>query len=460
MRLSVRLSLVLVAVALVAVAGVAAMAWAVAAREVRGAVDDQLTEQADFVREATTQSGDVDDGLAAEVAASLDGPAEQPGRSFIDEERGVQAYDREGAPLGVGPDLWAGGPAGEGGDGSFRTVELDGRHYRVLEFPIAELVDGPLLDAAEGAGVATLQFYFEVTAQETALANLRVQLALVAALALALVGAVGWVMGGRLARPVRRLTDAAEELAALEDLPGRIEVDRTDEIGRLAASFNRMLAALEVAKEQQRRLVADASHELRTPLTSLRMRVEFLSGADGIDDAQRRTMLGGAVSDLEQLTALVDDLVDLAADVRSEEECPRPIGLGSILHVVADRTASATGRSVVVESDDATVVVRPGMIRRAVQNLADNAIKYSPEGPVVLRSRGPAIEVIDAGPGIADEEAALVFDRFYRSPKARSRPGNGIGLAIVKQVAEAHGGAVWVRTAEGGGARVGFSVGT
>ncbi|NDH76725.1 MAG: sensor histidine kinase, partial [Actinobacteria bacterium] len=254
------------------------------------------------------------------------------------------------------------------------------------------------------------------------------------------------------------MTDAAEGLTEPGAPSARIEVTRNDEVGQLADTFNRMAAALEIGREQQQRLVADASHELRTPLTSLRMRADFLVSLNDIPD-EHRAIIEGAVVDVERLTALVSDLIDLATDSGTPDEEADFRRLAAIATEVAERTEIAAGIPITVDGDDSAAVVYPGMIRRAVQNLLDNAVKYGPpDGPVRIKVDRHQITVIDDGFGIPPEDLAHVFDRFFRSPKARSRPGNGIGLAIVKQVADVHGGSVWAENDPTGGARVGFSV--
>ena len=448
MRLSARLALVFGAGSLLAVSSVALAAGYLARTEVVGGIDDSLRLRADRVITLVTSEPEL-------VAGS--GPTELLA-SFDDDGLGISAYRADGTLVAGRRDLADGelvAAAGPDGRSPVVAVTMDGRTFRLLAVGVEQV---PAVSADD---VSVLVLYEDVTAQEATLARLRRRLIGLALAAFAALAVAGWLIGRWLAAPLHRVTAAAEELARLDDLPARIEINRSDEVGRLADAFNRTLSALEVGREQQRRLVADASHELRTPLTSLRMRVEFLAGADGVPAAQREQMLTAATTDLERLSALVDELVDLAADTRSEEEDPVSTPLREVLEEVAGRSAAASLRSIEVEADHTVAVVRPGMIRRAVQNLVDNAVKYSPDDtPVTIRLEAGRIEVLDRGTGIAPEDRAQVFDRFYRSPRARSRPGSGIGLAIVKQVAELHGGEVWAGTAPDGGARVGFSVAT
>jgi two-component system, OmpR family, sensor histidine kinase MprB len=202
----------------------------------------------------------------------------------------------------------------------------------------------------------------------------------------------------------------------------------------------------------QRRLVADASHELRTPLTSLRTNVEVLNDPDGMSPDTRRSLLEDLSAQLDELTHLVGDLVDLARDDERVAE-PEDVRLDALVAESVRRCERHAPRVAFEVSLEPTAVEgRPDRLERAVANLLDNAAKFSPEGgtvEVVLREG--ELSVRDHGPGIPEADLPHVFDRFYRSLDARSVPGSGLGLAIVRQVAEAHGGAVAARPADGGG---------
>lgn len=452
MSLASRLGLVFGVGALVAVVSVGTLALLLAENEIIAAADRQLTDRAERLVALTTLA-DQQPELSAEELAQR---AQPQGLAVI--TGGIEAYDRNGelvlGELGLlAPDDLPGvlaEPFDEPAD-----LVTGEREYRIVTGSVPP--DAP----APAADLAVIVLYEDVTSQRQGLDRLQRGIALAASIAFVALAAAGWLVGRRLARPLSELSAASTELARLEGVPERIVIDRRDEVGRLATSFNRLISALEIAREQQQRLVADASHELRTPLTSLRMRIEFLAANDDLSGAQRQAMLDKAVGDLGQLSALVSDLVDLAADIRGGEEQAERVDLTSLLTEVSDRVASAQRRPIEVVADESTAVVRPVMIRRALQNLIDNAAKYSPEDtPITVRLHDGAIEVSDHGPGIAEDERPLVFDRFYRSAQARSRPGNGIGLAIVQQVADVHGGSTWVSSTPGGGATVGFSVPT
>ncbi len=458
MRLSARVSLGLTALGLVVIPAVALVAWLFAVDEVRSSVDRQLQQQAERVQ--AISSREITQAIASAGSTGSPPPLARLDR-VGDEEAGIILYRSDGTPLGSDQNLWSGEILEGLADGEEIVLTdrvVDGRTYRLATVSIFPVDDAGLIGLG-GIDLAAIQLYNDTTAEEQALVRLAWRLGLVALLAVALVSFGSWWLGRRLARPVNALIGAAEQLAELDDVPGRIEINRRDELGRLADSFNRMSSAIEVSREQQRRLVADASHELRTPLTSLRMRTEFLASRPDLDDAQRHGLIESAGADVHQLTALVSDLIDLATDPHSDHEPPEPVRLADIVDTVAERSALASGRRIETDTDDAVAVVAVAMVRRAIQNLVDNAVKYSDDGPIVIRSHGGRIEVLDHGSGIAAEDRAHVFDRFFRSPKARSRPGNGIGLAIVQQVAHAHDGTTWVGDVEpGSGTVVGFSV--
>ncbi|MFC4588441.1 sensor histidine kinase [Sphaerisporangium corydalis] len=243
----------------------------------------------------------------------------------------------------------------------------------------------------------------------------------------------------RVLRPVHRLTETVELIRRTGDLAIPIPADGRDEIGRLGSAFAAMTAALDGSVGAQRRLVADASHELRTPLTSLTVNLELL--AENPADAQAPLLAEEALGQAGELRTLVNDLVDLAryGEAAFHTEDVR-------LDLVAERVAARAARRAPLigfELTCAPTLVHgdPDALERAVANLVDNAVKWSPPGGRIhIGVEGGTLDVADTGPGIPDGDLAFVFDRFYRSPAARAHPGSGLGLAIVRQVAEAHGG--------------------
>lgn len=284
-------------------------------------------------------------------------------------------------------------------------------------------------------------------------------LALAGALGVAVAAALGLVVSRSALRPIAELTDAAEHVAETQELAARIEVDRDDEVGRLAYAFNTMLNALEESRLQQRRLVRDAGHELRTPLTALRTNIELLARADDLPTDARRRILDDVTFELEQLSKLVSEVVDLATETGPSDEPMVTVVLDDVVATVAHRYERRTGHVISVDADATSVMGRRSLLERAVSNLIDNAVKWSPaEEPVEVEVARGRVRVIDHGPGISTVDRPRVFDRFYRSDAARTAPGSGLGLAIVQQIIQDHGGSVFVEETPGGGAIVGFTL--
>ncbi|HZT91437.1 MAG TPA: HAMP domain-containing sensor histidine kinase [Gaiellaceae bacterium] len=273
-----------------------------------------------------------------------------------------------------------------------------------------------------------------------ALTRIRFWILLVGAIGIGLAAALAAGVATIALRPIRRLTLAAEHVAATTNLAERVEVAGDDELGRLATRFNAMLAALEESVGRQRRLVADASHELRTPLTAARTNVDLLREGKLPADEARRALDEAAV-ELDALTRLVADLVELA---RGEERKLRieDVALDDLVAGVVERAQARAPQTTFVTSLSPTHVRADAvLLERAVSNLLDNAVKYSADGaPIEVTVRAGEVVVQDHGPGIAPEDLPRVFDRFYRAAAARAKPGAGLGLAIVREAAEAHGG--------------------
>jgi two-component system, OmpR family, sensor histidine kinase MprB len=333
-----------------------------------------------------------------------------------------------------------------GGEPFLRDAHVKGTHLRVLAEPL-------------GRGHA-VQFAQPLTEVDSLLGRLRVILALLVVGGIALAALLGRLVAGAAVHPLKRLTEAAEHVALTQDLSGRIQPSGEDELGRLADSFNAMLDALEhsmtaldTSVDAQRQLVADASHELRTPVTSLRTNIEILQqqGPD-MDPEETRRLLGDVVEQIEQLTLLMNDLIDLARgdEPRADaEEVRLDLLVGEVLARVR---VLAPATPLLVELQPTIVSGVPARLERAVGNLIDNAVKYSPpHEPVEVRLHGGELSVRDHGPGISAEDLPHIFDRFYRGADARARPGSGLGLAIVRQVAAQQGGSITAAPAPSGG---------
>ena len=325
-------------------------------------------------------------------------------------------------------------------DSYFQDLTVRGTHLRVLT-----------QEVAPGIAVQVARPLEEVDLVLGRLAFFLVVLALCGIAVAAMLG--GAVARGALA-PVRSLTRTAEHVTTTSDLTKRIAVEGDDELARLAASFNSMLEALEVSIGKQRQLVADASHELRTPLTSIRTNIEVLQRSEELPAEERRRLLADIVAQVEELTVLIGDLVELSRGTEPPGHV-EDIRLDLIVKEAVDR-AQRHAPGVPFQLDLRESVVRgvPARVERAVANLLDNAVKWNPDGkPVEVAVDDGEVTVRDHGPGISKQDLPYIFDRFYRSAAARGRPGSGLGLAIVRQVAESHGGEVAVEDAEDGGAR-------
>ena len=311
--------------------------------------------------------------------------------------------------------------------GRITTVEIEGHRMRVLTFPLL----------LPGRAAIIARPMDEVDAQLAALWRMSIQIFVIG---VAGSGLVGFVVAGRVVRPVRRLTEAATRVADTQDVDQPIDVKRDDEFGQLASSFNEMLRALSLSREQQQRLVTDASHELRTPITSLRTNLEYMQRSSSIGDDERRQIMDDVLFELDQLTGLVTELVDLATDQHHMGEAER-IELDELVDAVVQRHQRRTSCSIVYIATSSQIMAPPALIERAVSNMIDNALKWNPpNSSIQVEVENGSIRVSDNGPGIPVEEHEQVFERFYRTEEARSLPGSGLGLSIVRHVAESFGG--------------------
>jgi two-component system sensor histidine kinase MprB len=287
------------------------------------------------------------------------------------------------------------------------------------------------------------------------LERLRLVMLLFGAAGMIIAGLAGWAVARNGLRPVRRLTTAVEDITRTQRLDP-IPVEGSDEVARLAQSFNEMLDALSASQHRQRQLVADAGHELRTPLTSLRTNLDLLVQADGssggLSPENRAELLDDVRAQIGEMTTLIGDLVELARD----EPVPptvEPVELTAVLEQAVARVRRRADVRFVVESSPWWVTGDADALERAITNLLDNAAKWSPEGGVVqVTLQHGTLRVADQGPGIAPGDLPHVFERFYRSAESRGMPGSGLGLSIVRSIAERHGGNVRAGANPDGGA--------
>ncbi len=336
-----------------------------------------------------------------------------------------------------------------GAGSELAATEIAGVHVRVLT---------EALRSGDGA----VQVARPLTEVDHALRNVLLVLAAIAAAGVALAAGLGAVVARAALAPVERFTQRTEAIAGNLDTAERIAAKGDDELARLARSFNATLDALERSVDAQRHLVADASHELRTPIASLRANIQTLEDFDRLHPQDRAALQADIVAELDELTALVADVVELARGNKPPGVLEDDVRVDRIVAALVARAQARAGVHVTLRADLEETLVRgePERLNRAVSNLIDNAIKWSPPGGVVdIRLHAGTLTVRDRGPGFEPTDLARVFERFYRADDARRRPGSGLGLAIVRQAAEAHGGSAVAENAAGGGAelRVRFS---
>ncbi|MGH9109062.1 MAG: sensor histidine kinase [Acidimicrobiales bacterium] len=344
--------------------------------------------------------------------------------------------------------------------GYFDTVTLGGVSFRELVVYAGTVPFTTGFGATYRVERVALQLVLPLSSVDQQLAHLRLVLAGVAAAGVAVAAMLAWLVGRTALVPLNDLTGAVEEVAATTDMSRRLDPGGPDELGRLRRAFNHLLAALERSQQSQRQLVVDAGHELRTPLTSLRTNLELVRRMDELPSGERTVLVDDLLTQMGELTQLVADLSELA---RGDGHRREPV-LFRLDQLVEEAVAAATthgrvrevGYRLAVAAEPAWLRGQPDRVARAVGNLLDNALKWSPDGGLVdVTCAGGAVTVRDRGPGIPPEDLPHIFDRFYRSSAARRLPGSGLGLAIVAQVAEAEGGTVTAGPAlDGGGGAV------
>jgi two-component system sensor histidine kinase MprB len=435
-RLRTRFAVVTGAVTVAAIAVVGVAAYAVTTTQLQNQIDDNLDSRVAQLAER----------VGRRPGAMLNF-AQRDDDLFSDRDAITQLVLRDATTVVAGMTplpvtdadrALLGAPAGQVRD----TVTVDGKSFRTLSTVV------------RGGNVLKIGLYTRDV--DVAREAIRTWFLVIGFVGLLIASTAGWYLAGRTTRPITRLAGSAEEIAATGDLGTSIDLGRDTEVRRLADSFNSMLAALKTSRDRQRQLVQDASHELRTPLTSLRTNTELLERV-GLADGERTAILADMRAEIDELAALTGELNALASDQRAAEE-PVEVDLREVADLVAERAQRrTTGAVTVVATGDTMVDARPAQLERALTNLVDNAIKFSPEGSSVdIVVTGPRIEVHDRGPGIADVDKPRVFDRFYRAAGTRSLPGSGLGLAIVGQFADDNGARTFVADAPGGGAVVGF----
>lgn len=436
MSLALRVAVLTTAAVALTLSVVSAVAFVTVRAEFESSQDDSMIRRAN----AAVNKGILDSPVSSQAVAALAYIGIQP---FVVQAGQLLAYpdslDNEYAKLKGYEEL-------EVSNGqrkySARTVMLQGVPHRVVAVP-----------AGKGQAFVLVQ---SMESTRDALERLKIILLLASTAGVVLAGIAGWAVASNGLRPVRRLTAATERVARTTELTP-IEVHGSDELARLTTSFNSMLIALDASQQRQRQLVADAGHELRTPLTSLRTNIELIGQAAdnaerSLTDEQRHEIMDDVRAQLEELTTLVGDLVELARDEPMSRD-PAPLDFADVVTHAVDRVRlRAQEVRIDVDLTPWMVMGEPQLLERAVTNLLDNAAKWSPAGGEIrVRLTDGVLTVADDGAGINEQDLPHIFDRFYRSSEARTLPGSGLGLSIVKRAAERHGGTVEVESPPGRG---------
>jgi two-component system, OmpR family, sensor histidine kinase MprB len=431
--------------------------------------------------------GQVDDSLSSLLAQALPGPlgGHGPGAppgGFQGGGSGVPGQNCE--PIGAGDECLGldsrGGPQFGAATGIITLIHSNGvswvPHGQSQKIPVSSALktlaasgSGRLyvdVDAggtqlrvlAEGLGSrGALAIALPLTDVNHTLSHELLLMVIIAAAGIALAALLGLLVARTALSPIARFTAQTEAIAAEPALleSERVDVSGNDELARLARTFNATLDALEQSVAAQRNLVADASHELRTPIASIRANLQLLRDESRLPEADRAALRQDMIEELDELTALVGDVVELARGSRPGGGIG-DVRLDEIVSSVVERTKRRAPELTVEASIEPTLVHGEGdRIARAVTNVLDNARKWSPPGGVIeVELHGGTLSVRDHGPGFHEEDLPFVFDRFHRARDARGKPGSGLGLAIVRQAAEAHGGFAEADNAPGGGAKL------
>jgi two-component system, OmpR family, sensor histidine kinase MprB len=438
-----RLTLLTAVAVAVAVLVAAVGAYIVVRGQLRAEVDSDLRQRATAIADFVSQVP-VEPPVRLPRPAGgnrLGGPAGYI--QFVRSDGETVRMPDDRVPLPVSADALA--VAQQQSDAFLTDAYVDGDHLRILTAPLSD-----------GGAVQIARPLDEI---DQVLARIRLLGGAAIAGGIALAALLGWLATRTALSPIERLTDASEHVATTRDLTRRIDARGSDEIARLASSFNTMLdalehshAALDASLVAQRQLIADASHELRTPLTSVRTNIELLRDAPTMPAEQRHELLEDVSAQMTELTSLVADLIELARGDQPLVE-PDDVRFDQLVEEAVARARLHTPQVTFVTSLEPTLVEGvPERLARAVRNLLDNAAKFSlPNGTVEVTLADGELRVRDHGPGVKPDDLPHIFDRFYRSAEARAVPGSGLGLAIVRQVTAAHGGTVSAESADGDG---------
>ncbi|MBG0854248.1 HAMP domain-containing histidine kinase [Streptomyces spinoverrucosus] len=451
-----RLSLLVAAAVAFAVAAVSVSCWFVVRDKLYDEIDNDLQSSIGSVSRID---------VAAALGACGQSPATGPLGPRSDSYVQIVRADGEACPfagsagtVAVTDSDTAVAEAPQEREFTLRTgKDSDGASVRVLTTAlVVKLGPGEQYVAEDSALVLGIS----LKGTQRTLNELALLLLIVSGIGVVGAGAAGLAVARAGLRPVDKLTEAVEHVARTEDLTIRIPVedDSEDEVARLSHSFNSMTSALASSRELQQQLIADAGHELRTPLTSLRTNIELLTRSEEtgrpLPEADRKALLASVKAQMTELAALIGDLQELSRpDTGLHTGRTQVIAFHDTVES-ALRRARLRGPELTITADVQPWYVRaePSALERAVVNILDNAVKFSPDnGTIEVELTDGVLTVRDHGPGIPADELPHVFDRFWRSPSARALPGSGLGLSIVARTVHQAGGKVTLARAEGGG---------
>lgn len=451
-----------IAIAVAVVAAVATLAVGAASyRSTRDRLYQEIDRSLDVAAPGPDQ---VMDGDGAEPGAGEQagrepggGPTGDPGGQDVQAvpwRRGLRVYeervlDADGAvvastltvELPVTPRAQA--VVGRIGRVVTQTIDADGDQYRVR---------------TTGTSSGARQVIRSLDETTNVLSSLRARTSVIVLSATAVAALIGFLIAGRVTASLRRLTAAADTVRSTGRLDVDVPSEGSDEVGRLGSSFRDMLGSLARSRAEQQRLVQDAGHELKTPLTSIRTNLDVLRRHGGLPEADRQQVIADLHSEVGEMVDLVEEVVAVAGG-GANDEAVTTFSLGDAAADVVERYGRRTGRRIELEADESPVAAQAAAVQRALSNLLDNAVKFDRSGqPIVVTVRGGRVAVSDRGPGMAPDEVHLVFERFHRGAEARTLPGSGLGLSIVRDVVARNGGSAMASNRDGGGATVGFSL--
>ncbi len=392
--------------------------------------------------------GGAPDGFPANVLPAPFGEA-QGYVQFISPQGALVVPGGQRSPARIAPTAQEALIASRGSGSAFTDRTVRGIRLRILT----------LGTGARGAVMVARP----LTEVDHELSRLLLLLLVIGAAGSALAVLLGALVARTALAPIARFTRRTESLSDNLDLSQRLDVSGRDELARLAQSFNATLDALEHSVLAQRHLIADAGHELRTPIASLRANIQVLQEADRLPPHELENLRQDVLAELDELTALVADVVELA---RGGEHDAGDVSLDDVRldHIVEHALTRARRRGDVRFESRLQPTLLRGQgqrIDRAVSNLLDNALKFTPpQGLIEVELKDGELTVRDHGPGFAESDLPFVFDRFYRADGARGQPGSGLGLAIVRQTALDGGGYAKAGNAPGGGALLCVSFGS